>query len=194
MLPEQYAPLGATEEVGRKLLAAAVQRGEPDLRSVRGVRRALLEAVESATSAAPMRVLRRQAATDGFVKYLFELEGGAQVEAVRIPIPCEAPGADTSAYAGKEKKYIVCVSSQAGCALACAFCATGTLGFRRNLRAHEIVADGRRTDVPDFNLFHHLPGLRAQNRQPARRQHPQQQPATASQQFHSVNSKSRRRH
>src|SRR5437879_523652 len=139
MLPEQYAPLGATEEVGRKLLAAAVRRGEPDLRFVRGVRRALLEAVESATSAAPLLVLRRETASDGFVKYLFELEGGAQVEAVRIPIPCEAPGADTSAYAGKEKKYIVCVSSQAGCALACAFCATGGLGFSRNLLAHEIV-------------------------------------------------------
>jgi len=139
MLPEQYAPLGATEEVGRKLLAAAVQRGEPDLRSVRGVRRTLLESIESATSAEPVRVLRRQAAADGFVKYLFELDGGAQVEAVRIPIPCEAPGADLSAYAGKEKKYIVCVSSQAGCALACAFCATGRLGFSRNLLAHEIV-------------------------------------------------------
>ena len=139
MLPEQYERLGIGEEVGRKLLAAAVQRGEPDLRSVRGVRRAVLEAVDSATSAAPIRVLRRQAASDGFVKYLFELEGGAQVEAVRIPIPCEAPGADTSAYAGKEKKYIVCVSSQAGCALACAFCATDGLGFSRNLLAHEIV-------------------------------------------------------
>ena len=139
MLPEQYERLGIGEEVGRKFLAAAVQRGEPDLRSVRGVRRAVLEAVDSATSAAPIRVLRRQAASDGFVKYLFELEGGAQVEAVRIPIPCEAPGADTSAYAGKEKKYIVCVSSQAGCALACAFCATGGLGFSRNLLAHEIV-------------------------------------------------------
>src|SRR5438445_10173453 len=139
MLPEQYERLGIGEEVGRKLLAAAVQRGEPDLRSVRGVRRAVLDAVDSATSAAPIRVLRRQAASDGFVKYLFELEGGAQVEAVRIPIPCEAPGADTSAYAGKEKKYIVCVSSQAGCALACAFCATGGLGFSRNLLAHEIV-------------------------------------------------------
>ena len=139
MLPEQYERLGIGEEVGRKLLAAAVQRGQPDLRSVRGVRRAVLEAVDSATSAAPIRVLRRQTASDGFVKYLFELEGGAQVEAVRIPIPCEAPGADTSAYAGKEKKYIVCVSSQAGCALACAFCATGGLGFSRNLLAHEIV-------------------------------------------------------
>ena len=139
MLPEQYGPLGVSEEVGRKLLAAAVQRGEEDLRSVRGVRRALLEAIESATSAAPLRVLRREAASDGFVKYLFELDGGAQVEAVRIPVPCEAPGADLSAYAGKEKKYIVCVSSQAGCALACAFCATGRLGFSRNLAAHEIV-------------------------------------------------------
>ena len=139
MLPEQYERLGIGEEVGRKLLAAAVQRGEPDLRSVRGVRRAVQEAAESATSGAPLLVLRRETASDGFVKYLFELDVGAQVEAARIPVPCEAPGADTSAYAGKEKKYIVCVSSQAGCALACAFCATGRLGFSRNLLAHEIV-------------------------------------------------------
>src|SRR5205823_10407651 len=122
-----------------KMLAAAVGRGETDLRSVQGVRRAVLEAVESATGAVPLRVLRREAAQDGFLKYLFELDGGARVEAVRIPVPCEAPGADSSAYAGKEKKYIVCVSSQAGCALACAFCATGELGFERNLQAHEIV-------------------------------------------------------
>src|SRR4029077_2323409 len=64
---------------------------------------------------------------------------GVQVEAVRIPVPCEAAGADTRAWEGREKKYIVCVSSQVGCALACAFCATGALGFRRNLSAAEIV-------------------------------------------------------
>src|SRR5438309_505958 len=139
MLPEQYDAVGAVEGVGRKFLAAAVQRGGVDLRSIRGVRRTLLQTIESATTAAPLRVASRDIAPDGFVKYLFDLEGGNRVEAVRIPIPCEAPGADVSAYAGKEKKYIVCVSSQAGCALACAFCATGTLGFRRNLRAHEIV-------------------------------------------------------
>ncbi len=139
MLPEQYAALGVGPEVGRKLLAAAVQRGEQDLSGVRGVRRILLEGVEAATCAAPLRIVRRETAPDGFVKYLFELQEAVQVEAVRIPVPCEAPGADTSAYAGKEKKYIVCVSSQAGCALACAFCATGRLGFARNLLAHEIV-------------------------------------------------------
>jgi 23S rRNA (adenine2503-C2)-methyltransferase len=139
LLPPDYAPFGVSEEVGRKLLAAAVQRGEQGLRSVRGVRRAVLEAVESATRAAPLRVLRRETGADGFLKYLFELHDGAQVEAVRIPVPCEAAGADTRAWEGREKKYIVCVSSQVGCALACAFCATGALGFRRNLSAAEIV-------------------------------------------------------
>src|SRR5207248_4487086 len=139
LLPADYALLGASEEVGRKVLAAAVQRGESDLRSVRGVRRELIERIEAGSTAEVLQISARETAPDGFVKYLFELDGATRVEAVRIPVPCEAPGADVSAYEGKEKKYIVCVSSQAGCALACAFCATGELGFRRNLDAAEIV-------------------------------------------------------
>ena len=139
LLPADYSALGASEEVGRKMLATAVQRGERDLCSVRGVRRELIERIEGATTAEPLCVAARQTAPDGFVKYVFELRDGARVEAVRIPVPCEAPGANLRAYEGKEKKYIVCVSSQAGCALACAFCATGELGFRRNLDSAEIV-------------------------------------------------------
>jgi 23S rRNA (adenine2503-C2)-methyltransferase len=138
-LPADYASFGASEHDGRKLLAAAVQRGECDFRSVRGVRRELLERVEAQSTADPLRVVGREQAADGFVKYLLELRDGARIETVRIPVPCEAPGADTKAYEGKEKKYIVCVSSQAGCALACAFCATGELGFKRNLDSAEIV-------------------------------------------------------
>jgi 23S rRNA (adenine2503-C2)-methyltransferase len=139
LLAEQWLEFGLTVEQGRKVLAAAVQRGESDLRSVRGVKRALIAKIEAATSAEPLRISERAPAPDGFVKYLFELHDGALVEAVRIPVPCEAPGVDTSAYDGKEKKYIVCVSSQVGCALACSFCATGELGFSRNLTAAEIV-------------------------------------------------------
>src|SRR3954466_7341140 len=140
MLPHEGACLfGVSDEVARKLLAAAVKRGERDLAGIRGVRKQLLREIESNSPAAPLRVVQREEAPDGFVKYLFELHDGARVEAVRIPVPCEAPGADTRAYAGKEKKYIVCVSSQVGCALACAFCATGELGFLRNLDAAEIV-------------------------------------------------------
>ena len=39
----------------------------------------------------------------------------------------------------EDRKYVVCVSSQVGCALGCAFCATGRMGFRRNLATWEIV-------------------------------------------------------
>jgi 23S rRNA (adenine2503-C2)-methyltransferase len=60
---------------------------------------------------------------DGTVKYLLELADGAYVEAVFIP------GGDHDA---------VCVSSQVGCAFDCRICATGSLAFRRNLKAYEI--------------------------------------------------------
>ena len=39
----------------------------------------------------------------------------------------------------EDRKYVVCVSSQVGCAMGCQFCATGRMGFRRNLAAWEIV-------------------------------------------------------
>jgi 23S rRNA (adenine2503-C2)-methyltransferase len=68
---------------------------------------------------------RRLSAVDPFAKYLFEATDGRRFEAVRIPL--ERP------------RFSVCVSSQAGCALACAFCETGRLGFERNLEAWEIV-------------------------------------------------------
>jgi 23S rRNA (adenine2503-C2)-methyltransferase len=139
MLPGEYAALGLDEAAGRKLLAAAVQRHRLDLDDVRGLGRAVLARVASETSVEPLHVALREPARDGFVKYLFELHDGARIEAVRIPVPCEAEGADASAYEGKEKKYVVCISSQAGCALACSFCATGALGFDRNLAVHEIV-------------------------------------------------------
>lgn len=58
------------------------------------------------------------------VKWLWGLEGGAQVETVLM----HYPGRTT-----------VCVSSQAGCAMACSFCATGQAGFERHLKVGEIV-------------------------------------------------------
>ena len=134
LLPDDWVGRSLTVKQGRSLLAAAL-RGETDLSSVRCVKKPLLQRIAVETTAEPLRVVQRETAADGFVKYLFDIG----VEAVRIPVPCEAPGADVSAYEGKEKKYIVCVSSQVGCALACSFCATGALGFKRNLSAAEIV-------------------------------------------------------
>jgi 23S rRNA (adenine2503-C2)-methyltransferase len=77
--------------------------------------------------AAPGRLglaLRGLPARDGAQKFLFELTDGLRVESVYLP---DSPG-DT-----------VCISSQVGCALGCSFCATGKMGFYRNLTAGEIV-------------------------------------------------------
>ena len=66
------------------------------------------------------------ASSDGTKKYLIEYEDGARVETVSIP-------------ARNSERLTVCFSTQAGCPMACSFCATGKEGFIRNLSPGEIV-------------------------------------------------------
>jgi 23S rRNA (adenine2503-C2)-methyltransferase len=68
---------------------------------------------------------------DGTVKYLFELGDGLKIESVLISPPPRVNG--------EEKRLTLCISTQVGCPLDCKFCATGTMGFTRNLTAGEIV-------------------------------------------------------
>jgi 23S rRNA (adenine2503-C2)-methyltransferase len=142
--------ISVDETKALRIYAAAVGRGEGSLERVKGLAKPTREAIEAKFAFPSIRIKERRASpTDGFVKYLFTLADGAEVEAVRIPIPCEPPDTDegnaarqavTGTWKGKEKKYVVCVSSQVGCALGCSFCATATLGFRRHLRPSEIIA------------------------------------------------------
>jgi 23S rRNA (adenine2503-C2)-methyltransferase len=82
---------------------------------------------------------RRRSERDGTVKLLFSLEDGLQIESVLIP-PVPAPRDGDAEEEEEQRRLTVCVSTQVGCPLDCAFCATGTMGFRRNLTAGEIVA------------------------------------------------------
>jgi 23S rRNA (adenine2503-C2)-methyltransferase len=66
----------------------------------------------------------RQISSDGSVKYLFALDDGAMAESVFIP---------------EARRRTICISTQAGCPLKCAFCLTGIAGYRRNLDAGEIL-------------------------------------------------------
>lgn len=103
-----------------------------------------VEAIARAFRVGTMKVVARQASSiDPFVKYLLECEDGARIEAVRIPL--EKPG-----------RFVVCVSSQVGCAVGCTFCATGRLGLSRNLEAWEIVEQVRivRRDLPPGTRVH----------------------------------------
>src|SRR3978361_1229589 len=70
----------------------------------------------------------RQTSGDGTEKFLFRLDDGEFIETVAIP---EGP------------RLTLCISSQAGCALQCAFCATGAMGFTRNLQMFEIAGQVR---------------------------------------------------
>ena len=69
-----------------------------------------------------------QQSTDGTRKYLWRLGDGEAIESVLIP---------------SGGRRTLCISSQAGCALRCAFCATGLMGYRRNLTPFEIAGQVR---------------------------------------------------
>jgi 23S rRNA (adenine2503-C2)-methyltransferase len=81
--------------------------------------------------------------TDGTTKFLFRLNDGLMIESVLIPSSDpESPEededeADVVPISGK--RLTLCVSTQVGCPLDCKFCATGTMGFLRNLTTGEIV-------------------------------------------------------
>jgi 23S rRNA (adenine2503-C2)-methyltransferase len=111
-------------EDARRIVGAVIGRDRP-LREARNVRREVLDRVEALAGGGDLREVARVDARDGFRRYLFELPDGARIESVRIPL--------------YDTHHVVCVSSQAGCALGCTFCATGTLGLLRSLRSWEIV-------------------------------------------------------
>jgi 23S rRNA (adenine2503-C2)-methyltransferase len=103
-----------------------VQEDADQLEGVRGLSRANAAALLERGRRDRLRLLdRRGSRVDPFVKYLFQAADGVRFETVRIPL--ERP------------RYSVCVSSQAGCALACSFCETGRLGLERSLEAWEMV-------------------------------------------------------
>lgn len=75
-----------------------------------------------------------QRSTDGTRKFLFRLADGQAIETVAIP---------------DDDRMTFCISSQAGCPLQCAFCATGAMGFARNLAVHEIAGQVRELALLD---------------------------------------------
>ncbi len=127
-LSEALAPAGPTRTAVLKVFARVFAHGAQSVEEVARapqVPREVAQLLRAQGELPRLSVVERRKASDGFVKYLFESPLGGRVEAVRIPI--------------FDEKYVVCVSSQVGCALACDFCATGRMGFKRNLQTWEIL-------------------------------------------------------
>jgi len=151
-LAAAVAPFGVDGTVASRIFARLHRDGAVGLPpgSVRGLSHAAGAALDAACEWPELEVLDRRRAEDGFLKYLFKLPDGREIEAVRIPLPDpeasralkarRRAGQAASLEALPTAKYTVCLSSQVGCALACDFCATGRLGGIRSLKTWEILA------------------------------------------------------
>jgi 23S rRNA (adenine2503-C2)-methyltransferase len=132
LTPEELAARvpGVAVEDARRIVSTVHRDGDvSEPSSV--VRRVAREAVVACGHVPTLEVVSRAAsALDPFVKLALRTADDKLIETVRIPL--ERPG-----------RFSVCVSSQVGCALACAFCATGRLGLKRNLETWEIVEQVR---------------------------------------------------
>jgi 23S rRNA (adenine2503-C2)-methyltransferase len=147
---EALRAFGVGERVARKVFARVHAQWAASLDDVEQLPVQVRQYLARTARFPDLDIVERRRADDGFVKYLFRLPDGAHIEAVRIPLPDPAEtralkerrrrGEASGLVALPTAKYTVCISSQVGCALACAFCATGGLGFSRNLATWEMLA------------------------------------------------------
>ncbi len=108
----------------RQILKWIYQQGVLDFDAMTDLSKSLRSKLQ-ATACVELPVEEaRQDSADGTIKWLFSSGSGQAVETVFIP---------------EATRGTLCISSQVGCALDCAFCATGAQGFNRNLTAAEII-------------------------------------------------------
>ena len=119
-----FAGLGEKPFRARQVLRWIHQRGAGDFESMTDVAKSLRAKLAAGAAILPPRVVGDSVTEDGTRKWLLKVDGANAVEAVFIP---------------EAGRGTLCVSTQAGCTLDCAFCSTGKQGFNRNLSTAEIV-------------------------------------------------------
>lgn len=100
------------------------QRGVAQFDAMSDLARDFRALLEQQAVVAPPPVASAHRSLDGTRKWLFEVGGGNAIETVFIP---------------EDDRGTLCISTQAGCTVACPFCSTGHQGFNRNLRVDEII-------------------------------------------------------
>ena len=120
----QGLPSYRTEQIVRRLWMAPV----PSWAEATELPASLRSALDRAFPLARLTADTERLSSDGTRKFLWRLADGEAIESVLIP---------------SGSRRTLCISSQAGCALGCTFCATGRMGFRRNLSVFEIAGQVR---------------------------------------------------
>jgi 23S rRNA (adenine2503-C2)-methyltransferase len=109
---------------GRNLFKWLHKHGITDFDAMTDLAKPLRTVLATSYTVVPPRIALEQPSADGTVKWVMELADGQRIETVYIP---------------EERRDTVCISSQVGCALNCAFCSTARQGFNRNLSVGEII-------------------------------------------------------
>ncbi|CAM4031009.1 23S rRNA (adenine(2503)-C(2))-methyltransferase RlmN [Corallococcus exiguus] len=130
-LSREKLALFLSEQLGERPFRAAQlyrwlhQRGATSFEEMTDLSKVLREKLKVKAEIVPLVKDLEQRSVDGTIKYRFKTRDGRFIESVYMPA---------------EDRKTLCVSTQVGCAMACTFCMTGTLGLKRNLTAGEIVA------------------------------------------------------
>ena len=143
-LTRKIESLGHPRFRGEQVFRWLHEHGVASLDEMTNVPKALREALGAAMALPTLALDAEQVAADGTRKLRLRTHDGLSIESVLIPEEhagdrAQAPAGEDAAAATGRDKLTLCVSSQVGCALDCAFCATATLGYKRNLTAGEIV-------------------------------------------------------
>jgi len=123
-LREHFAASGLARYRADQVAAWLYAKGVEDFHAMTDLGRELRAQLAAEWETRALEVGAVQRSRDGTLKALLRAGDGAEIEAVLIP---------------EEGRTTLCVSTQVGCALACSFCATGALGFKRNLNVAEII-------------------------------------------------------
>ncbi|WP_305073640.1 23S rRNA (adenine(2503)-C(2))-methyltransferase RlmN [Propionivibrio sp.] len=123
-LTAYFAELGEKPFRARQVLRWIHRFGQSDFDAMTDIAKSLREKLRQVASIVPPAIVSDRLSDDGTRKFLFDVGGGNAVETVFIP---------------EDDRGTLCVSTQAGCALDCAFCSTGKQGFNRNLTVAEII-------------------------------------------------------
>lgn len=124
--------LGEKPYRARQIYDWLYQHNVADFSDMSNLSRPLREKLTELCDIRPIRLAQVSESRDGSKKLQFELSDGGAIEAVLMPA---------------EGRMSLCVSTQVGCAMACAFCFTGSLRLARNLTCAEIVDQLRQAQV-----------------------------------------------
>ena len=114
---------------GRQIFSWVYAHGVSEFSQMTNIPKGFRAKLGEAARLETLELDRESESTDGTQKYLWRLRDGARIESVRVPMK----------NVNGVMRWSLCVSTQVGCAMGCAFCLTAKMGFVRQLTAGEIV-------------------------------------------------------